>query len=300
MAATPYEVLGVAASASDVQLRRAYRRRLRETHPDTGGRAAEFMAVQLAWERVGTSASRALYDAGRSRSTVHETFEAGAPTPRRDTRPGARSHGHPGGWRRERYLATIREWVGRGVDLPNPYDPAIVRSAPREIRHVLADAIAEESTATGLTPLGIAFTLWHDVASSSNPEDKIDHIVLGPTGLYAILSEDWGGEVRVRKGELVGPTLGSGERPFASLAARARSVSRATRVRFDALVIVVPDADTDAGLTLAGRIRSVPTALVARSRLQELMRDGLPGTPAVGGSELFEIRTRLLAAVRFV
>jgi hypothetical protein len=300
MAATPYEVLGVAASASDDQLRRAYRRRLRETHPDTGGRAAEFMAVQLAWERVGTSASRAQYDAGRSRSIIHETFEAGAPAPRRDTRPGARSHGHPGGWRRERYLATIREWVGRGVDLPNPYDPAIVRSAPREIRHVLADAIAEESTATGLTPLGIAFTLWHDVASSNNPEEKIDHIVLGPTGLYAILSEDWGGEVRVRKGELVGPTLGAGERPFASLAAHARSVSRAARVRFDALVIVVPDAGTDAGLTLAGRIRSVPTALVARSRLQELMRDGLPGTPAVGGSELFEIRTRLLAAVRFV
>jgi hypothetical protein len=77
-------------------------------------------------------------------------------------------------------------------------------------------------------------------------------------------------------------------------------VSRAARVRFDALVIVVPDEDTDAGLTLAGRIRGVPTALVARSRLQELMRDGIPGAPAVGGSELFELRTRLLAAVRFV
>jgi hypothetical protein len=300
IAATPYEVLGVAASASDEQLRRAYRRRLRETHPDTGGRAAEFTAVQLAWERVGTAEARARYDAGRSRATVHETFEAPAPAPRRDTRPGARSHGHPGGWRRERYLAMIREWAGRGAELANPYDPVVVRSAPREIRHILADALAEEDTARQLASLGIAFTLWHDVATTGNPEDKIDHIVLGPTGLYAVLSEDWGGEVRVKRGELVGATIEPVERPFAALASRARAVSRAARVRFDALVIVVPDDATDAGLILAGRIRGVPTALVARSRLQELMRDGLPGTPAVGGSELFELRSRLVGCVRFV
>ncbi|MEJ1230688.1 MAG: hypothetical protein WDM88_08970 [Galbitalea sp.] len=65
-------------------------------------------------------------------------------------------------------------------------------------------------------------------------------------------------------------------------------------------MIVVPDEATDAGLTLAGRLRGTPTALVARSRLPELMRDGLPGTPAAGGSELFEIRSRLQAAIRFV
>jgi hypothetical protein len=299
IAASPYEVLGVEASASDEQLRRAYRRRLRETHPDTGGRAAEFTAVQLAWERVGSAEARAQYDGGHGRTVEHETFEASARA-RRDTRPSARSYGHPGGWRRERYLDLIREWAGRGAELASPYDPVVVRSAPREIRHILADALAEEATALELGQLGIAFTLWHDVATTGDPDDKIDHIVLGPTGLYAILSEDWGGPVSVRKGELGGPSLAAGERPFAALATRARSVSRAARVRFDALVIVVPDDDTDAGLTLAGRIRGVPTALVARSRLPELMRDGLPGTPAVGGSELFELRTRLQSTVRFV
>ena len=69
--------------------------------------------------------------------------------------------------------------------------------APREIRHTLADALAEEATARTLSTLGIGYTVWHDVATGA-PEDKIDHIVLGPTGLVAMLSEDFGGPVRVR------------------------------------------------------------------------------------------------------
>ena len=298
ISANAYEVLGVAATASHDDLRRAYRRRLRQTHPDTGGIAREFTAVQLAWEKVGTPAARALYDSGRSTQSV--TFEAQPARPRRDTRPIARSYGHPGGWRRERYLTLIREWAGRGATLDNPYDPALVRSAPRDIRHILADALAEEASARELGQLGIAFTLWHDVATTGGPEHKIDHVVLGPTGVFALLSEDWGGPVRVRKGELIGDVIEPGEHPFAALSTRARYIGRTARLRFDALIIVVPDEDTDAGLTLAGRLRGVPTALVARSRLPELMRDGLPGSPAVGGSELFEIRSRLQAAVRFV
>ena len=298
VASDAYEVLGVSAKATDDELRRAYRRRLRQTHPDTGGLAREFTAVQVAWAKVGTPAARADYDSGRS--VPRETFEAQTARPRRDTRPTARSYGHPGGWRRERYLTLVREWAGRGTTLDNPYDPALVRSAPRDIRHILADALAEEATARELSQLGIAFTLWHDVATAAGPEEKIDHIVLGPTGLYALLSEDWGAPVKVRKGELTGETLAHGEHPFAVLAARMRHVARTARVRFDALVIVVPDDATDAGLTLAGRLRGVPTALVARSRLPELMREGLPGTGAVGGSELFEIRSRLQAVIRFV
>lgn len=298
VASDPYEVLGTSPQATDEELRRAYRLRLRQTHPDTGGDARAFTAVQRAWEKVGTPSARAEHDSGRS--VPRTAFEAKPAPTRRSSRPVARSYGHPGGWRRERYLSLIREWAGRGAALENLYDPALVRGAPREIRHILADALAEEATARQLAELGIAFTLWHDVATNGGPDDKIDHVVLGPTGLFALLSEDWGCPVSVRKGEVVGKDLERGEQPFGSLAARSRPVARAAHVRFDALIIVVPDEATDAGLTLAGRIRGVPTALVARSRLPELMRDGLPGSPSVGGSELFELRSRLQAAVRFV
>ena len=64
LSASAYEVLGVAADASDDDLRKAYRLRLRQTHPDTGGDAALFVQVQRAWELVGTAEARAAYDRG--------------------------------------------------------------------------------------------------------------------------------------------------------------------------------------------------------------------------------------------
>ena len=130
----------------------------------------------------------------------------------------ARSPGHtdiPAAGGASGFLTLISEWAGRGAELQNPYDRGLVQRAPRDIRHVLADALAEEATARELGQLGIAFTLWHDVATSADPDDKVDHVVLGPSGLYSLLSEDWGGPVRVRKGELVGETLEHGEHPFA-------------------------------------------------------------------------------------
>ncbi len=291
MSASPYEVLGVAASASEEELKRAYRKALRDTHPDTGGDPQRFNAVQLAWERLSTPQRRSAYDTGRGASQDRAAFTAQAARPRQDTRPSTRSHGHPGGWRRERYLDQLREWVGRGVSIADPYDPALVRSAPREIRRTLADALAEESTARTLSTLGIGYTVWHDVATDSS-ERKIDHIVLGPTGLFAMLSEDFGGPVKVRRGELIGEAL-DGEQPVHELAARAKMLTRALRVRFTGLVIVLPDDAIDDPVTPLGSVRGSAAVAVTQSYVAMLLRQGLPGTDPIGGNELFDVRTRL-------
>lgn len=298
MSASPYEVLGAAASASHDELRRAFRRALRETHPDTGGDPKRFVAVQLAWERIGSPEKRAAYDSGHGHTESHETFTAQAARPRQDSRPKARAYGHPGGWRRQKYLGQLREWVGRGVEIVDPYDPVLVRDAPREIRHTLADALAEEATARSLSALGIGYTVWHDVATGS-PDDKIDHIVLGPTGLFALLSEDFGGTVRVRKGELIGEAL-DGARPMHELAVRAKALSRSLRVRFTALVIVLPDAALDEPLTRLGSIRGAAAVAVRLEHVPALLRTGIPGVDPVGGNELFDVRSRLTGGLRFV
>lgn len=299
ISATPYEVLGVPSDASNDELRSAYRRRLRETHPDTGGDAASFSAVQAAWERIGTPDERATYDRGHLRYADHSFTWAPQDRARpADTRPRARSHGHPGGWRRERYLVLMREWIGRGEDLKDPYDPALVRSAPRELRHILADALAEESTARTLADLGIGYTVWHDV-SIGRPEEKLDHVVLGPRGLFAMLSEDYGSPIRVKKAEIVTPDHPN-ERPMHDLGQRAKVIARAARVKFSALVIVVPNDELAEDLVVLGSIRGATTAVVRESRLPGLMRDGIPGAREVGGTELFDVRTRLQSAIRFV
>ncbi|MCP2030985.1 curved DNA-binding protein CbpA [Okibacterium sp. HSC-33S16] len=300
ISATPYEILGVSPTADQNELRRAYRKLMRETHPDTGGNAARFTAVQLAWERIGTAEGRAAYDRGRSTGPSTEeqhTWAASAAKPQPDSRPRARSYGHPGGWRRERYLRLMREWTGRGVEA-DPYDPALVRTAPRELRHLLADALAEEETARNLADLGLGFTVWHDVATGA-PDEKIDHIVLGPTGLFALLSEDFGGPVKVKRGELIGEAV-AGDRPMHELSARAKVLSRALRVRFTALVLVLPDAALDESMVELGSSRGALTLAVRSSFLPGLMRNGLPGMNRAGGNELFDVRTRLQNGIRFV
>ena len=294
LSASAYEILGVAPSASDDELRRAYRARLRETHPDTGGDDAAFIRVRRAWELIGTIEARAAYDRGAGQESAWRVTPTEAP--KTDTRPRARSHGHPGGWRRERYVELVREWAGAGVELPDPYAADVVRSAPDDLRHLLAGALAEEATARTIAHLGIGFTVWHGVAAG----DRIlDHIVLSPSGLYGIASADFGGEVRFRRGELIGEAV-RGETPVAVLLAGMRAAAKAARVRFGGAIVVLPDDALTQPVTPLGAVRGVPVVVVRRSVLGHLLRQGVPGARPIGGNELFDVRTRLQATVRFV
>jgi len=304
LSASAYQVLDVEPTVDEEMLRRAYRLRLRQTHPDTGGDSAQFIQVQRAWELVGTPDARAAYDRGHGFGAhAAPSFSPDAPAwrpPSRpaDTRPRARSYGQPGGWRRERYLVLMREWVGRGVDLEDPYDPALVRRAPRQLRRMLADALAEEATARIVADLGMGYTVWHDVAAGREPDEKVDHLVLGPSGLYGVLSEDFGGPVRVRRGELYGEGVEGS--PVATLASHMRAVARTARVRFSGAIVVLPDDDLEHPIDEIGRVRGVPVAVVARSALSTMLRRGLTGAREIGGNEVFDVRTRLQHSVRHV
>ncbi|MET0955987.1 MAG: DnaJ domain-containing protein [Cryobacterium sp.] len=299
-AASPYEVLGVSPSATEEELRRAYRRKLRQSHPDVGGSAASFHAVQLAWERIGSPASRAAYDGAR----YPETSYAGAPSGSASARPSssgvkARMHGHPGGHSRQRYLALLREWAGRGATIEDPYAPDLIRSAPREIRHRLAKALAEESTAQLISGLGIGYTAWHDIATRDDTE-KIDHVVLGPAGLFAILSEDWGSPVQLKRNEIVGEALEPGEEPLDEFATAARILAKSLRVRFTALIVVAPDQAVPEPMSLPSRGRRPMVVVIPRSRLVGVLRDGIAGMERGSFEKVFELRSVLQNGIRFV
>ncbi|MCH7230301.1 J domain-containing protein [Glycomyces sp. L485] len=57
-----YRILRVSPEASKGELQAAYRRRLRETHPDHGGDEHAFHEVQTAWETLSQPALRREYD----------------------------------------------------------------------------------------------------------------------------------------------------------------------------------------------------------------------------------------------
>ncbi|RDI69946.1 ferredoxin Fer [Halopelagius longus] len=49
---SPFEILGVDSDADDAEIERAYRRRVKESHPDHGGSAEEFKAVYAAYREI--------------------------------------------------------------------------------------------------------------------------------------------------------------------------------------------------------------------------------------------------------
>lgn len=303
-ASTPYEVLGVSPDATDDQLRRAYRLLLRQTHPDIGGSASKFHAVQLAWERIGSPENRAAYDRRRfdapeQAPTTHAYAAPSARGPAAKSSLKTRMHGHPGGQARLRYLDLVREWAGRGTVIDDPYAPDLIRSAPRFVRHCLAKALAEEATAHLVANLGIGFTAWHDV-DTGGKTDKLDHIVLGPAGLFGLLSEDWGDSVQLRRGELVGEALLEEDRPIHQFEEAVRMITRGLKVRFTALVVVLPDEALDGPLTLPRRGRRPMVIIIPRSRLVGVLRNGLAGMERGSFEKVFELRSTLQNGLRFV
>ncbi len=72
-----YNILGVARTATDDEIKRAYRRLASQHHPDKGGDTAQFQAVQEAYSVLGDEAKRREYNNPRS-SHVHMNFGPGA------------------------------------------------------------------------------------------------------------------------------------------------------------------------------------------------------------------------------
>lgn len=150
---THYDVLGAPRTSTPAELKLAYRRALRTSHPDVGGSAETFRLVQAAWDVLSDSVRRAEYDrlhmpqasapprnhtsappqgsTRRERTSSRRAAGQQASPPEssaKATPTFATMYGHPGGSARARYLDIAREWM------LSPQPPAAPSKPPR-IRH---------------------------------------------------------------------------------------------------------------------------------------------------------------------
>ena len=85
--ATHYDVLGVPATASAAEVRRAYHERARQLHPDRAGDARAMADVNEAWRVLRDPGSRAAYD--RTLAAPVRVHDADDPADWRYNRAGA-------------------------------------------------------------------------------------------------------------------------------------------------------------------------------------------------------------------
>lgn len=88
-----FAVLGLGPDADEAAVRRAFRTRARDTHPDRGGDAAAFLRVNQAYEALRTPEGRALAArAVREQRRRDPTARRGSDA---DPRPSSRREGSP-------------------------------------------------------------------------------------------------------------------------------------------------------------------------------------------------------------
>jgi curved DNA-binding protein CbpA len=68
-----YNILGVKKNAKSGGIKRAYRKKAGESHPDRGGEAEQFNLVKLAYDVLSDDERRERYDKGGSRRKMATT-----------------------------------------------------------------------------------------------------------------------------------------------------------------------------------------------------------------------------------
>jgi curved DNA-binding protein CbpA len=139
----PFDVLGVSRDADDAAIHAAYRAAVRRTHPDAGGSADDFEAVQEAYEKLRDPAHRL---AGRGPATPPRKDGAGGP-PRRGQATASMEDLLEEARRLEDEARTLAGKAARSRAEPDeePQDSvgAVLRDAGEQLRHA-ADQSAQE------------------------------------------------------------------------------------------------------------------------------------------------------------
>ncbi len=170
----PYSVLGLERGASLDEVKRAYRRMAKQTHPDAAGQSGgavavrRFLRVQAAYQAILAAAAASLAGPGASGSSAGRRTENGRPGWRRSRPPGsgtARTRHRPEGADAREADAAARESAEE-----------IARRTARLGSTSYDDATADEPDWDGASWYGVSSgTYW-----TVNPREYADPRKHGP------------------------------------------------------------------------------------------------------------------------
>jgi len=126
-------------------------------------------------------------------------------------------------------------------------------------------AAGERRTARLLRRLARDGFVFHDLAAPGNPRVNVDHLVIGPSGVFVIDSKQWTGQVRQGVDGLVWHNHYPLDRTLAMVRWEAEAVSRVLGTRVHALVCV-HGAHVD-----GGGLHAQGVAIVPASRLRDAL-----------------------------
>lgn len=83
-----YDLLGVSATATDVELKNAFRQKALETHPDRGGNEELFKRVNMAYQTLSDPEQRRSYDVRHPQESAKRESRQESKTPENGTTTG--------------------------------------------------------------------------------------------------------------------------------------------------------------------------------------------------------------------
>jgi hypothetical protein len=137
---TPYDVLGVPVGASAEEIRRAYRRRAREVHPDHAGngRRAEWEELRAAYERLTKPERKPWEPTAIVEEHIEPFLRSGIESLRARLKAKA--------------AAAAPTFTGRMLNKAGPFVDALADFASEELHRFMEDVCRETERPRGTSP----------------------------------------------------------------------------------------------------------------------------------------------------
>lgn len=216
----PYAVLQVASSATQDELKAAYRRLVKQHHPDAGGDEETILALNAAWEQLGDPQSRRAFDRQVGASSREEARERGArnarasQAARRASGQGASADLELATWLQKVYLPidrllgqVINPFAGELRALSaDPYDDALMEAfcAYLEQSRSRLDKVKTlfQSIPTPPSARGFGLSVYHCLSQVEDAIAELERYTMGYVDNYLHDGREMLREARQRRKRL--------------------------------------------------------------------------------------------------